>query len=326
MRGECVKIGVVSDGGEWAFGKRAFDYFSNAPKGWTVKMVNSNGVIDDVFDAVFLLDCRASSTHYGWAKIGRLIASHAWLYRFGDTDWRARGVNRTRCWEALESLVNNSDVIAVYNKAQHRVVSGMKPNKLVLAPYAVNRAVFPNYGKRENQKLTVGWCYQAGGGLNSFKGLADILVPVIAKIGDAVDWKVITPEASSCLNTPQLVEYYNSLDVMLCTSSGEGGPQIPFEAASCGCAVVSTDVGQVSDWDALRQLDLIVPTYRNAAEAKETVNLMCERIMRLAKDREQLKFCAESLEFDISENWNASKLCPQQLVEMFGSTEKESVL
>lgn len=321
-----LKIGVVSDGGEWAFGKRAFDYYTFQPKGMTVKMVSSNAAVEENFDAVLLLDCRASSAPYQWAKVGRLIASHAWLHRYGDTDWRARGVNRSRCWEALESLVRNSDVVAVYNKTQRKAVSALSPKKIVLAPYGVNRAVFPNYKKRDHEKLRVGWCYQAGGGLNSFKGLTDVLVPVIAQVGNRVEWDVITPEASSCLNTPQLVEYFNNLDIFLCTSSGEGGPQPPFEAASCGCVVISTDVGQVSDWDALRYLDLMAPTYSNAAEAKVTADVIANKILRFIGDDELLKHCAGQLEFDIDQNWNAKDLCPRQLREMFGESEGVSDL
>ena len=38
-------------------------------------------------------------------------------------------------------------------------------------------------------------------------------------------------------------ELYDSIDVLFCTSSSEGGPLGPFEAALCGVPVISTKVG-----------------------------------------------------------------------------------
>ena len=143
--------------------------------------------------------------------------------------------------------------------------------------------------------------------------------PLVHELGNEVEWDVLTTEAGSCLNTQELVAWYNTIDLYVVTSSGEGGPQGPFEAAACGCVVLSTDVGQVSDWRELRTSGLIVPTYRNAAEATLTVADMAYEIRTLIADRDKLNYLSNHLQSDIRTNWNAAVLCPQQLRELFAT-------
>lgn len=313
-----MRVLVVSDSDRWAFARRAEAYAAYPPPGWDVQVAYpSRSRHDEDWAAVFLLDCHGSPTAYGDVRFARLMASHAWLHDFTSSDWRTRGCNESRCRSKRDKVFGRAMAVAVYNRTQLVECASMR-NRLVLAPYCPDLAVFsPQNRPVGGGKLRVGWCYQPNGGLNSFKGISDVLVPVIAAVGDRVEWDVRTPDAACGMGTYPMVAYYRSLDVFLCTSSGEGGPQGPFEAAACGCAVVSTDVGQVSDWDALRNLELIVPTYRNAEEARETVLLMSSLILSLANERDRLEAARERLLADVEENWNAEKACPAQLQEIF---------
>lgn len=54
----------------------------------------------------------------------------------------------------------------------------------------------------------------------------------------------LTPQFSHAdYSYENMQEFYDSIDVLFCTSSSEGGPLGPFEAALCGVPVISTKVG-----------------------------------------------------------------------------------
>lgn len=314
-----MRLLVKADVPTWAFARRALAYQKYHPEGWEVQSGwDGNERLDEDWDAVFLLSAHSSIAEYGDVRYARMLGSHCWLYDADPTDWRTRGCNESRCRSQLARVLGRSHCVAVYNCEQMSLKSECR-SRFALAPYSVDTEIFcPLELEREqNRKLKVGWAYQVSGGLKSFKGLSDVLVPLISHIGDRVEWSVLTPAADSCLSAESIAQWYRSLDVFLCTSSAEGGPQGPFEAAACGAVVVSTDVGQVSDWTALRGLNLVVPTYRNAQEAAESVRQMAERILQLSEDRAVLEMCRQTLLNDIRHNWNAAIECPRQLLEIF---------
>lgn len=59
-------------------------------------------------------------------------------------------------------------------------------------------------------------------------------------------------------------DFYNGVDVLLCTSSTEGGPLGPFEAIACGVPVISTKVGLVAEMKT-------VPFFETKEEAWELI-------------------------------------------------------
>ena len=297
----------------WAFAARARAYHKYRPSDYQITIAYGDEQPPGPFDACFFLDAHTSREPYPGVPVCRLIASHAWLYpRQDPDDWRTRGVNKFRNSDRVGTIVHDSDVLAVYNQAQYEFFT-KRHSKVVLCPYTVDRQIFEQCDRPYRERLRVGWAFQVNGGLNSFKGLADIVVPLAAKLGDVVEWCVITPDATTSLTPHQLASFYKTCDIFLCTSSGEGGPQGPFEAASTGCVVVGTDVGQLSDWSALRELELVAPVYRNATEAKETVYWMACAIEGLIDDREFLTEARHRLADSIRNNYDASVECPKQL-------------
>lgn len=315
-----MRVLVRADTPNWAFAKRAAAYAAYPPEDWTVAAAdNDNQRMDEDWDAVLLLDCNASPLGYGDVAYARMVASHTWINTPSPHDWRTRGCSESKCVSRVKQMLGRCGSVAVYNTEQKRVLESIGiRQRIVLAPYSVDCAVFKPAVRAPRNKLRCGWAY-AVGGLTSFKGLSPVLAPLIAELGNEVEWDILTPDQHSCLNTEQLVAYYQSLSIFLCTSSGEGGPQGPFEAAACGACVLSTDVGQCTDWNGLRKSRLIVPSYGNATEAAETVRQMATRIRELIHDRGQLASLSDYLAADIRLNLNAAVLCPQQLREIFAN-------
>lgn len=321
-----MRILVRSDVPGWAYSRRAEAYEKYAPEGWHVRAFDSSQAVNHRrWDGVLLLDCTQSGEDYPNSRVVKMIGSHAWMYERDIHDMRTLGVNKNRRLFNLPNAISGCDV-AVYNREQFKFVEGFADKffevnpKVTLAPYCVDISVFcPAPNLVQNRKLRIGWNYQVSGGLNSFKGLSQVLIPLIQQLGHNVEFDVLTTDSGSCLSTADLVEWYRSLDVFLCTSSAEGGPQGPFEAAACGCIVVSTDVGQVSDWEWLRNNGLIVPTYKSKEDAMFSVMMMKHTIYDLCRENTNgsLTDLKRTIVSDIRSNWNAETECPKQLKEMF---------
>jgi glycosyltransferase involved in cell wall biosynthesis len=66
-------------------------------------------------------------------------------------------------------------------------------------------------------------------------------------------------------------EFYDSVDILICTSSTEGGPLGVFEAIACGVPAISTNVGLVKEVDSIHKF--------------ETVQEACDIIERLKSQK-----------------------------------------
>lgn len=102
--------------------------------------------------------------------------------------------------------------------------------------------------------------------------------------------------------------YYNAADVLLLTSDWEGSPNVVKEAMSCGCPIVSTDVGDVRTI-----LGSVKGTYI-ANKRPEDIAVKLEEAMRFAskegrtKGRErirELRLDTESVSREIISLYNA---------------------
>ena len=85
----------------------------------------------------------------------------------------------------------------------------------------------------------------------NIKGWHEILVPLAKRLDEAGipnDFRVVNGERQEqCKSTAQMVEWYNSGTIYICASSSEGTPNPALEAASCGCTIVSTWVGNMPE-------------------------------------------------------------------------------
>lgn len=63
--------------------------------------------------------------------------------------------------------------------------------------------------------------------------------------------------------------FYDSVDMLVCTSISEGGPLPVFEAIACGVPVISTDVGLVKEFSS-------IPKFENVDEAVRMVKTYVE--------------------------------------------------
>jgi len=83
------------------------------------------------------------------------------------------------------------------------------------------------------------------------KGYHEILLPLIEPLAAQrieFDFARVQSEIPSlCRSTEEMIDWYNSGTVLICTSSSEGTPNPALEAAACGCTLVSTAVGNMPE-------------------------------------------------------------------------------
>jgi len=99
---------------------------------------------------------------------------------------------------------------------------------------------------------TLGWCgvpasAQNFGGIDAKR--FSMFEEIVARTGLAykVSYQNFTYDT--------MQEFYDSIDLLICTSSTEGGPLGVFEAIACGVPVISTNVGLVKEVDSIHKFD-----------------------------------------------------------------------
>jgi len=107
----------------------------------------------------------------------------------------------------------------------------------------------------------------------------------------------------------RLREIYNSCDIFLFSGRTEGSPLAPMEAMACKCAVVTTDVGGISDY---------VISGKTALVSKPNdTDALAQNLIALIKDRKKLHKIAEAGNKHIKEfTWDRST---EQLENTFKS-------
>ncbi|RIJ34023.1 glycosyltransferase [Pontibacter oryzae] len=128
---------------------------------------------------------------------------------------------------------------------------------------------YPNNSKTpstSNQPLVIGWAGNSKWGMEKdgvdHKGLISIIKPAVLElIEEGYSINLIyadKQEPDTQIPMAQMNQFYNKLDVYVCTSDIEGTPNPVLESMACGIAVVSTDVGIVSEIFGKKQREFIL--------------------------------------------------------------------
>jgi len=184
-------------------------------------------------------------------------------------NWRSMGSSQSRSRRAAEMFLRNEvDHVFACNSKVEKAFAAHAPNRVTLMPQGVNVDLFtPRPWREPGKVLTAGWCGQKA----PCKGFDQVLTPLMVRLGDQWRWKINSRGYRDALSASEMVEWYRSLDLFVCTSTAEGGPLTAFEAAACGVPVLSTEIGSVKDWGFPRENGLGLPEYGSRREAREVV-------------------------------------------------------
>lgn len=122
----------------------------------------------------------------------------------------------------------------------------------LFTPTAFHKALIPN-------SLRIGWVGNSLWGPGDHKGFKTILLPALKKLRERGNrFSLSVCDQNTNLKHYQMVEYYQQIDLLLCTSKSEGTPNPILEASACGVPSISTDVGVVSDFKSTNLFPKIV--------------------------------------------------------------------
>jgi len=108
------------------------------------------------------------------------------------------------------------------------------------------------YKKNDNNTLKIGWTGNskfADEVDDDLKGLNKVIKPAIKELQEEGHNIVLEIADRNIKMIPhqEMPDYYNSIDIYVCTSRTEGTPNPVLEAMACGVPIISTDVGIVPE-------------------------------------------------------------------------------
>ena len=146
-----------------------------------------------------------------------------------------------------------------------------------------------------------------------FKGYQTILKPAVEELNNE-GYKIEIYLADKNINfipNDKMGEYYNTIDVYVCTSITEGTPRPLIESMGCGVPVITTDVGVAREFFGEKQLEFILDERQIGVSDDKIKEELKEKIKYLYNNRSVLKELAE-------ENYaNSKRVCGKEYIEKF---------
>ena len=151
-------------------------------------------------------------------------------------------------------------------------------------------------------KITIGWVgnskFKDFDGDDDMKGVHGILEPAIEELkqeGVKLELK-LADRQEKMIPQEEMPQFYNSIDVYVCTSKTEGTPLTILESMAMGIPVITTNVGVVEEVFGEKQKQYIL-TERNKEELKI-------KIKELIKKNDFYSLSQENLEQVKNNDWH----------------------
>jgi glycosyltransferase involved in cell wall biosynthesis len=227
---------VVYDADGWAYHHRAKALAKHCPEGWRVTM--SRGVphrrelTKDSPDVVLCLPYGQAGKWRRWVEDrgrGLLVVGY-------NVGWPRR-------LDMLSRLIGIADWV-LFNNEEAWNKAGGHPQTYTISN-GVDLDIFrPGLSQRKRKVLAVVSKFH-----KSLKGWDDILVPLKKTLsGEGIECDFRLVDSSRAPMTPsQMASWYCTGQVLVVASKSEGTPNPMLEAAACGCAIVTTSVGNVPE-------------------------------------------------------------------------------
>lgn len=193
-------------------------------------------------------------------------------------------------------LLNIYNTLDLENKPYGVITDGVSLEKFYVKKK--NR-----YHDIDNRKIKIGWVGNSAWKQDQedFKGVNTILKPTLQELieeGYPIEM-YFADRQERMIPHDKMVDYYQDIDIICCTSKIEGTPNPVLEGMACGTVVVSTDVGIVPDVLGEKQSQFILKERSKAC--------LKERLIYLMEHRELFKELSKENQVQI-ENWTWKKI------------------
>lgn len=208
---------------------------------------------------------------------------------------------------AKDILRDNFIAISPCSWLLENELRGEHPN-IFYAANGVDTDIFVDRKIRKPGKnLVFGW---VGKENRDVKNYYSVIEPAIKMVND-IEFRPILANKMQKNNEPvftseQMVDYYNNIDVIICASTNEGGPNTVLEGGACGCILLSTRVGFVFEFGV-----------NNYIKIDNTIESFIAGIDRI-KDMSayEFRFLQENLQMTIRNMWSW-KVRVENYIKMF---------
>lgn len=297
------KIALIVDLEDWAFSIEANLLKEKLKKYYDIDIYALSNYNNDLFDILeevkkydiihffwrkVLLDFESESfkqkiidnnyDYFEYIKICNKISTGIYDHLFIDETDKYKNIftkyckKYYTCSKKLEEIYNSIDYPKPYGTIHDTFDSNLFKNK-----------------KKKKDKLVIGWVGNSKWNIKykDFKGFYSILEPVVdSLIEEGYNIEKNYADKNIIFRTNrEMPDYYNSIDICVIASISEGTPRPLLEAMSCGCAIISTDVGIVKEVVGPIQSEYIIGERVNDNIIKQRLK---EKIIYLYKNRDIL--------------------------------------
>jgi glycosyltransferase involved in cell wall biosynthesis len=265
-----MKILCIVDSYNWALSNRADGLKKNLDKHSflikhfrDIKMANFNN-----FDIVYVMN---------WPIHGYVSNKISRKRKYRLVTSVSSHIGRKHA-SKMKSLFSLYDGISTSSKF---LFSEFKPvySNTFYTPFGVESGFFIPKTNVSRLSNVFGW---AGNKTRKVKKFS-IIDDVFKELGGDYKLKV----AYGNLNREQMIEFYNSIGTLICFSESEGTPNPVLEAASCGRAIISSNVGNVPELNKNGNIYIVnsrEELKRNIEFCKENPSILEEKGRGLRKD------------------------------------------
>lgn len=321
------KIALVVEVYNWAFYNNAVIIKEKLSEYYDIKIIPSTTVLDDNMLQLILLVQDYDLVHFFWRQILFNLSDKSYEFVRNDINVKEflkekfSKVAKTTCVPDQllldkENIEKNKDAINFvdnyyvisekiydiyndlngYNKPYGIICNGVETNKF--KPKNLKKK-FENI---HNRKLVIGWSGNSKFGGNEaedLKGVKTIIIPAIEELkkeGYQIELK-LADRNEKLIPIEEMPEYYNSLDLYVCASKTEGGPNPVIESMACGVPVISTDVGFVKTVFGEKQKDYILKE-RSVEALKSNIKYLYNNVELLKELSEENLVQAKKYDYD----------------------------
>lgn len=273
------KIALIVDTDNWAFYNRANLIKERLSEYFDFKIIPIVAIDQNILQVILMIqDC--DLVHFFWRGFLFSLDNENYFFKRNQIDVnkfieeKFSKIVKTTCIpdHALLDLENidktkkvlnfvddyyvlSRKLLNIYNKLDCR-----KPSTEIMG--GINTDLFkPNDLERfnlknlEERKIIIGWAGNSkwgdwnGTSGTDVKGVDTILIPAINELkkeGYNVELNLADRNVKH-IPIEQMSNFYNKIDVYVCVSKEEGGPNTILESMSCGIPIISTNVGFVEE-------------------------------------------------------------------------------
>lgn len=157
-----------------------------------------------------------------------------------------------------------------------------RKNKIVYIPLAIDTEIFTNTPLEKRAKLTFAF---AGNHKRRGKGY-DIISQSIKNAGNKINFKQALAGPNK-LSYHQMNDFYNSIDVIICMSSAEGGPLTGFEGGACGVPMIC-GCKKSAIWE-------VTKNNKDCFKIERTEKALTKKILELVENPELVKITSNNI-------------------------------